>query len=57
MEIFVGLLIGIIVAELAESLNTDRKWKVWSEKDFDRYQNIEKEKYLLFKSEQNKNKE
>lgn len=52
MEIFIGLLIGIIVAELAESLNTDRKWKVWSEKDFDIYQNIEKEKYLLFKSEQ-----
>lgn len=50
-----GLLLGLFVSEFANVFYRNKKWSIWSIDDFDKNQYIEKEKFLLYKSENKHN--
>lgn len=54
MRIIIGFILGVMLGSIIPALYRDQKWSIWNEAEFDKYQTIEKEKYLLFKIEQDK---
>ena len=47
-----GLLVGIILTGVLDSIYKDKKWSQWSMDDFLEDQKIETQKFIVFKREQ-----
>ena len=47
-----GLLVGIILTGVLDSVYKDKKWSQWSMDDFLEDQKIETQKFIVFKREQ-----